>query len=191
MKTIYHILVFSFLFVSCSSDDANGDTVGTEEPINVQEQKLIATWNLTNFEFIQERGVVKSGILETPLTFTSKGSDYNFTYKFSDNPKKSESEGSFTIKSSATVGSQETPIEDEVISTNGEVVEGAWELLEGNKIQIIESGETKVFEIITLSDSTLQMRTESLNEDDVDLDDTMAADIDLELEGYYVFTFMK
>ena len=188
MKTFSYLLALSILFFSCSNDDE--DTTTPEEVV-VSEQQIATTWDLTAYEFVQENGSVTTAGISLPLTVTSNGTDFDFSYTLSSGPNLSESTGSFTVQSSASAGPQTFPIEDRVISTNGQVIPGTWELSEDNMLEITEGGDVTTFEIIKFTETTMQLKSMPVSTEDFDLEDIVDVGVEVALEGYYLFTFMK
>lgn len=149
---------FNFLFIalvlvltSCSSDDSNdspdisGDILGTWEALDVDYSGSSST------EFEGE---------SFTSTFVGEAYDVDYTLMFTENPNELVADGSYSVELTTTVLGQ-TQVDN--VENLEFVSNGTWSK-SGDELTIVSQGETAVYTIVELTDTTLKMAIQTVEE---------------------------
>ena len=169
MKTCKILLLFLFIALtfSCSDDDGPGEPT--------IEDTIVGNWQASDFDI---GGEATGNIGGINVTVDLVGEVYDNTYavNFSENPNTVTSTGDFDVEFSAQFLGQTYTEEAQDVQFIGT---GTWEI-EGNKLIITTSTETREFDIQTINATTLRVLGEIIEV--IDVEGTQAtAVIDLDL----------
>lgn len=102
------ILVISFSFATCSTDDDSGsDTSGT----------LVGTWEMVSFDYSGSTTTEFQG--QTIISdFDGVGQNLDYTLAFTENPNEFEGQGSYDIELTSTIAGESTTQVQSIEDTN-------------------------------------------------------------------------
>lgn len=133
MKTkIIALFLLAFVIFSCDTDDST--------TVLLTEADLIGTWNLKE-QTLENGSITYSDSGQTlSATYSAYAKDIDFTMTFTDNPKKVNAAGKYTLVATASFAGQ-TNTEEELIETvNDPTLSPTW-ILNGNNITISDGSD--------------------------------------------------
>ncbi|MCK7590568.1 lipocalin family protein [Subsaxibacter sp. CAU 1640] len=144
-------MAFSLVIFSCSSDDSDdsSDTSGN----------LLGTWVAVDVDYNGSSTTTFQG-QTIPSTFVGEAYDVNYSLVFTENPNELMADGTYSIELTTTsMGqTQVDNLENLEFATNG-----TWER-SGNELTIVSQGQTRIYTIVELTDSTFKMGIQTVEE---------------------------
>lgn len=153
-------MVFLLAGISCSEDN---DT----PPPKDQSGELEGRWSVASYIIV---GNTTTIVVDeaTVREFEGLGADFNYFVFFNENPNSYQATGDYIFTLQTTQDGQ-TTVNGSLVIVNDQ---GVWER-NGNRITITENGETYVYVISEITESTLRF-SRNISEDSVDGDTSVS-----------------
>lgn len=148
----------NFLFIalaialsSCSNDDSDDSTNTSAD--------LFGTWVAVDVDYSGSSTISAQGQTFTS-TFVGEAYDVDYTLSFSKNPNELVAEGSYSIELTTTAMG-ETQVNN--LENLEFVSNGTWSR-DDNQLTVVSQGETRVYTIVELTDTTFKMAIQTVEE---------------------------
>ena len=144
------VLVTFFTLSSC---------LNNETEINISDDDLIGTWNLTEFKSENGNIIVTENTITETIEYGFEGFNFDATITFEDDPRIVTGNGSLSISYTAYFQGQ-IQTGQEIIDSNNTpngIMEANWSLDDG-VLTFSLQGEEMHAEIIEFDDSTLRLK---------------------------------
>ncbi|BDD05425.1 lipocalin family protein [Aureibacter tunicatorum] len=144
------VFVLAVMLMSCSKDE--------DDNLSFSEDLLAGTWNTSAFNYAGSSYSVVNGVTSPKINYTGVGKNFDQVVVFESNPNNVSSEGDYEIE--LTSGTTADGLY-EIESAN---FDGEWKIVNGNILEVTESGLTQQAHILELTEKMLKLHTEEIVE---------------------------